>query len=80
VLFGHPAVADCRVIPVPNAGWGEQVKAIVEPRSPVTAEELIEFCRSHLAHDKCPKTIQFVEKLPRDDNGKIRKRELRDRY
>ena len=68
------------MIGVPDPEWGEQVKAIVEPRAEATAEELIDFCRANLSHDKCPKSVEFVDKLPRDPNGKVRKRDLRDRY
>jgi long-chain acyl-CoA synthetase len=80
VLYTHQAVGDCAVIGVPDEEWGEQVKAVVEPRAPVAADELITFCRDRLAHYKCPKTVDFVEALPRDENGKIRKRELREKY
>ena len=80
VLYRHPAVGDCAVIGVPDEEWGESVLAVVEPRTAATPDELIAFCRDHLAHYKCPKAVEFVEQFPRDENGKVRKRELRDRY
>jgi long-chain acyl-CoA synthetase len=80
VLYRHPAVGDCAVIGVPDDEWGESVLAVVEPRAPVSAEDLIAFCRENLAHYKCPRRVEITEELPRDPNGKVRKRELRDRY
>jgi long-chain acyl-CoA synthetase len=77
VLITHPAVADVAVIGIPHAEFGEEVKAIVEVTTPVDTGELVAFCREHLAHYKCPRSVDFVEVLPRDPSGKVRKRELR---
>jgi acyl-coenzyme A synthetase/AMP-(fatty) acid ligase len=85
VLLEHARVADVATIGVPNEEWGEEVKSIVElldgsTGSPELAAELIEFTRSKLAHYKCPRSVDFVTALPRQDNGKIYKRVIRDQY
>ena len=83
VLLTHPDVADVAVIGVPSDEWGEEVRAVVEPRSAPDArlgDELIEFARDRLAHYKCPRAVDFVESLGRDPNGKVRKKPIRDRY
>jgi long-chain acyl-CoA synthetase len=85
LLITHPKVADAAVFGVPNEDLGEEVKAVVEVMpgirpGPDLAEELIAFCRAHLAHIKCPRSVDFEEKLPRLPTGKLYKRLLRDRY
>ena len=85
VLLEHPAVGDVATIGIPNEEWGEEVLAVVELQPGAAARdalaaELVELCRARLARFKCPRRVEFIDKLPRQDNGKIYKRRLRDRY
>jgi long-chain acyl-CoA synthetase len=85
LLITHPKVADAAVFGVPNEDFGEEVKAVVQPvaglaHSPELAAELIEFCAQHLSRQKCPRSIDFSDALPRLPTGKLYKRKLRDPY
>ena len=85
LIIQHPKVADVAVIGVPNAEMGEEMKAVIEPldwrdAGDDFAEEIITYCRSKLGPIKCPKSVDFDKKLPRQDNGKLFKRLVRKRY
>ncbi|NBE55451.1 acyl-CoA synthetase [Streptomyces boluensis] len=85
VLLSHPAVADAATFGIPNADWGEEVKAVIEPADGHTpdatlAADILAHCEARLAGYKRPKSVDFIPTLPRDPNGKLYKRRLRDPY
>jgi long-chain acyl-CoA synthetase len=85
VLITHDAVVDVAVFGVPNPDFGEEVKAVVQPRTmddatPELALILMDYCREHLSHMKCPRSIDFRPELPRHPTGKLYKRLLKDEY
>ena len=85
VFLAHPKVGDVAVFGIPHADWGEEIKAVVEPASGVEGgaaltAELFGFCKSRLARFKTPKSIDYTDSMPRDPNGKLYKRKLRDPY
>ncbi|OBJ52682.1 acyl-CoA synthetase [Mycobacterium sp. 1423905.2] len=85
LLVMHPKLVDAAVFGIPNDEFGEEVKAVVQPApdiafGPDLEAELIAYCRSNLATYKCPRTIEFDPQLPRDPNGKLYKRRIRERY
>ncbi|TCO46692.1 acyl-CoA synthetase [Actinocrispum wychmicini] len=84
-LAVHPKIADIAVFGVPHADWGEEIKAVVQPADGVEpndelTEELLAYARERLAKFKLPRTIDYIDELPRDPNGKLYKRKLRDAY
>jgi acyl-CoA synthetase (AMP-forming)/AMP-acid ligase II len=82
VLYRHPAVREVAVIGVPDPYWVERVHAVLtlKENAQATQDDIISFCREHIAHYKAPRTVEFVESLPKNPQGKILKREIRSRY
>ncbi len=84
-LIQHPKVADVAVFGIPNDDWGEEIKAVIQPIDDVESgealsAEIFTWCRERLAKMKTPRTIDYADELPRDPNGKLYKRKLRDPY
>jgi fatty-acyl-CoA synthase len=81
-VLAHPSVLEVAIIPVPSEKWGEVPLALVvlKPGAAATESELLEFCRARIAHYKCPRSVEFMDQLPKTGTGKILKRDLRKKY
>jgi long-chain acyl-CoA synthetase len=84
-LINHPKIADVAVFGIPHDDWGEEIKAVVElpegvEPSPELAEEIMAWAATRMAKFKLPRSVDFTEALPREPNGKLIKRRLRDPY
>lgn len=81
-IFGHPDVADVAVIGIPDEKWGEAVKAIVVAKEGTdpTPESIIEWARERIAGYKCPKSVDYIQEMPRNPSGKILRKDLREPY
>jgi len=82
MLHSHPRVEEAAVIGVPDEEWGEQPRAVVvlKKRETATPEEIIEYCRAKMSSFKRPRSVVFVDELPRNPMGKVLKRVLREQY
>jgi acyl-CoA synthetase (AMP-forming)/AMP-acid ligase II len=82
VLYQHPAVAMAAVVSAPDEKWGERVQAVVvlKPDQSTTEAELIAHCKQRLAGYKCPKAIEFSDKLPTTPVGKILRKDVKKKY
>ena len=82
LIVTHPNIQDCAVFGIPDEEFGESLAAVVEPTAPnaVTAEEVQDFVRDNMARYKVPRLVELDSNMPREDSGKIRKRELRQKY
>ncbi|NIR13598.1 MAG: AMP-binding protein, partial [Desulfobacterales bacterium] len=82
ILYTHPSVLEAAVIGVADPKWGEAVKAVVVLKSGETAteEEIIQYCKHHIARYKAPKSVDFISELPKTGSGKIFKKGLKERY
>lgn len=82
ILFSHPAILEAAVIGIPHEKWGETPKAIIvlKPGEELSEEGVIEFCKAHLSSYKKPTSVEFVNSLPKNPQGKIMKRALKEKY
>ena len=78
VLYQHPDIAAAAVVGVPDDLYGEEVAAVVvlKPAAKISEQEVIDYCKARLADFKCPKTVRFMEDIPKGPTGKLLKREL----